>query len=80
MMHAPRDVIAYLSLRRVLREGPDAGAIATWDGWLTQASMLAARITSPHFSVSSAMKLPNSAGETMNGAASASASRALILG
>src|SRR5262249_58285514 len=41
--------------------------------------MLAARITLPHFSVSSAMSLPKSAGEPTSGVLPRSASRALIL-
>src|SRR5262249_14006714 len=44
------------------------------------ALMLAARTTLPHFSVSSAMKVPNWAGDPGNGAAPKSASRALNLG
>src|SRR6516165_512918 len=42
--------------------------------------MLAARITLPHFSVSSAISLPKSAGEPGSSVAPRSASRALILG
>ena len=42
--------------------------------------ILAARITLPHFSVSSAMSLPNSAGEPAKRVPPKSASRALILG
>src|SRR5499426_4220956 len=42
--------------------------------------MLAARITLPHFSVSSAMSLPNSAGVIGIGAPPSSTSRALSLG
>src|SRR6266508_2990972 len=42
--------------------------------------MLAARITLPHFSVSSAMSLLKSAGEPTNAVPPSSASRALILG
>jgi hypothetical protein len=42
--------------------------------------MLAARITLPHFSVSSAMSLPKSAGEPGSTVAPRSTSRALILG
>ena len=42
--------------------------------------MLAARITLPHFSVSSAMSLPKSAGEPASTVPPKSASRALILG
>src|SRR5262249_24347475 len=42
--------------------------------------MLAARITLPHFSVSSPMNLPNSFGEVGNAVAPSSAIRALILG
>ena len=42
--------------------------------------MLAARMTLPHFSVSSAMSLPKSAGESASTIPSMSASRALILG
>jgi hypothetical protein len=42
--------------------------------------MLDARMTLPHFSVSSAMCLPKSAGEPPNGVAPRSASRACILG
>ena len=42
--------------------------------------MLAARITLPHFSVSSAMSLPKSAGEPASTVPPRSASRALILG
>ena len=42
--------------------------------------MLAARITLPHFSVSSAMYLPKSADEPPNGEAPTSASRALSVG
>src|SRR5262249_61706636 len=42
--------------------------------------ILAARITLPHFSVSSAMSLPNSAGDIGIGTPPRSASRALILG
>src|SRR5262245_38821835 len=42
--------------------------------------MLAARITLPHFSVSSAMSLPKSAGEPGSTAPPRSASRAFILG
>jgi hypothetical protein len=44
------------------------------------ALMLAARITLPHFSVSSAMSLPKSAGESTSGALPRLANRALILG
>jgi hypothetical protein len=44
------------------------------------ALMLAARITLPHFSVSSAMNLPKSAGEPASTVAPKSASRALIVG
>src|SRR5262245_15924574 len=44
------------------------------------ALMLAARITLPHFSVSSAMSLPKSAGEPDNAVPPTSASRAFILG
>ena len=42
--------------------------------------MLAARITLPHFSVSSAMSFPKSAGEPLSTLPPKSASRALILG
>src|SRR5712691_12832068 len=42
--------------------------------------MLPARITLPHFSVSSAMCFPKSVGEPENGVPPRSASRALILG
>jgi hypothetical protein len=42
--------------------------------------MLAARITLPHFSVSSAMSLAKSAGESASTSPPRSASRALILG
>src|SRR5262249_37071113 len=42
--------------------------------------MFAARITLPHFSVSSAMSLPKSAGETTSGVTPKTASRAFILG
>jgi hypothetical protein len=42
--------------------------------------MLAARITLPHFSASSLMRLPKSAGEPASAAAPKSASRAFILG
>src|SRR5215470_16148788 len=42
--------------------------------------MLAARITLPHFSASSLMSLPKSAGEPASAAAPKSASRAFILG
>src|SRR6516164_42541 len=42
--------------------------------------MLAARITLPHFSVSSAMSLPKSAGEPASTTPPNSASRALIVG
>src|SRR5438445_11182459 len=42
--------------------------------------MFAARITLPHFSVSSAMSLLKSAGEPVSGVPPRSASRALILG
>src|SRR5262245_30142814 len=41
---------------------------------------LAARITLPHFSVSSAMSFPKSTGEPTSGVPPRSASRALILG
>src|SRR5262249_38941791 len=44
------------------------------------ALMLAARIPLPHFSVSSAMSFPKSAGEPTSGVPPRSASRALILG
>src|SRR5262245_41656366 len=44
------------------------------------ALMLAARITLPHFSVSSAMSLPKSAGESASTSPPRSASRAFILG
>src|SRR6266446_4306117 len=44
------------------------------------ALMLRARMTLPHFSVSSAMSLPKSAGEPGSTVPSRSASRALILG
>src|SRR5499426_1267327 len=44
------------------------------------ALMLRARMTLPHFSVSSAMSLPKSAGEPTNAVPPRSASRALILG
>src|SRR5262249_30701894 len=44
------------------------------------ALMLAARITLPHFSVSSAMSLPKSAGEPASAVPPRSASRAFILG
>ena len=44
------------------------------------ALMLAARITLRHFSVSSAMSLPKSAGESVSTSPPRSASRALILG
>src|SRR5262249_20041935 len=44
------------------------------------ALMLAARSTFPHFSVSSAISLPNSAGEPGSTAAPKSAKRALIIG
>src|SRR5262249_10906873 len=44
------------------------------------ALMLAARITLPHLSVSSAMSLPKSAGEPARAMLPKSASRALILG
>src|SRR5262245_8553944 len=43
------------------------------------ALMLAARITLPHFSVSSAMSLPKSAGEPTSAVLPKSASRALIV-
>jgi hypothetical protein len=42
--------------------------------------MLAARITLPHFSVSSATSLPNSAGDSVREVPPRSASCALILG
>src|ERR1700680_4776266 len=42
--------------------------------------LLAARITLPHFSVSSAMNLPNSAGEVGNTTPPRSASRAFVTG
>ena len=42
--------------------------------------MLAARITLPHFSVSSAISLPNWTGDPGSGVPPKSASRALILG
>ena len=42
--------------------------------------MLAARITLPHFSVSSAMSLPKSAGDPGSALTPSSANRALILG
>src|SRR6476659_9565969 len=42
--------------------------------------MLAARITLPHFSVSSAMSFPKSAGEPLSTAPPKTASRAMILG
>ena len=42
--------------------------------------MLAARMTLPHFSVSAAMSLPRSAGESASTVPPKSASRALILG
>src|SRR5262249_52379965 len=44
------------------------------------ALMLRARMTLPHFSVSSAMSLPKSAGETTSGVTPKTASRAFILG
>ena len=47
---------------------------------ITPASMLAARITLAHFSVSSAINLPKSAGEPVSTTPPASASRALTLG
>ena len=43
------------------------------------ALMLAARITLPHFSVSSAMSLPKSVAEPTSGVLPKSASRALIV-
>src|SRR5262249_2902362 len=48
--------------------------------WDHSGLMLAARITLPHFSVSSAMSLPKSAGESTSGALPTSPSRAFILG
>src|SRR5258707_843889 len=50
------------------------------DGQSHSGLMLFARITLPHFSVSSAMNLPKSAGEPGNTVLPRSASRALILG
>src|SRR5207302_1514941 len=48
---------------------------------LRQSGLRPANFTTlPHFSVSSAMKLPNSAGEPGNGVAPRSVSRALIFG
>src|SRR6516162_244230 len=51
-----------------------------WPGIAYIGLMLAARITLPHFSVSSAMSLPKSAGEPGSTVPPRSASRALILG
>src|SRR5262245_5375987 len=52
-----------------------------WIGLPRQSAlMLAARTTLPHFSVSSAMSLPKSAGETTSGVTPKTASRAFILG
>src|SRR5215470_7010038 len=48
--------------------------------WDYSGLMLAARMTLAHFSVSSAMSLPNSAGEPASGGPPRSKSRALILG
>src|SRR5207247_2248748 len=48
--------------------------------WPHSALMLRARMTLPHFSVSSAMSLPKSAGESASTSPPRSASRALILG
>src|SRR4029450_2858494 len=61
-----------LMKRRVLEFGP---ALPDQSGLI-----LPARITLPHFSVSSEMSLPKSAGEPGSGVAPRSASRAFILG
>ena len=50
------------------------------DGIIYSALMLAARITLPHFSVSSATSFPNSAGVTGMGWPTSSAKRACNLG
>src|SRR5262249_42503870 len=50
------------------------------DATLHSGLMLAARITLPHFSISSATSLPSSAGVATNGIPPRSARRALILG
>ena len=67
--------------------GHDAGVVRVTDamelGSATQAymgSILVARITLPHFSVSAAMNLPKSAGERTSGSLLRSANRALIAG
>src|SRR5262245_3564779 len=74
-------------LRGGLGRFPERGERAARDSVLQadkdrphSALMFAARITLPHFSVSSAMSLPKSAGEPTNAVPPSSASRALILG
>src|SRR6516164_830452 len=49
-------------------------------GWLHSGLMLAARITLAHFSVSSAISIPKSAGDPGSGVPPSSANLALILG
>src|SRR5262249_32247899 len=67
-------------IKSLLRLGP---AISKRDLWNLRCGhsglMLAARITLPHFSVSSAMSLPKSVAEPTSGVLPKSASRALIL-
>src|SRR5262249_53540299 len=63
------------------QSGSRNGIYGTWTGARPySALMLAARITLAHFSVSSAMSLPNSAGELATTPPPRSANRALVLG
>src|SRR5262245_23596701 len=69
----------FVSKRRPRFRG--TGVTEHWIGLPHQSAlMLRARMTLPHFSVSSAMSLPKSAGETTSGVTPKTASRAFILG
>src|ERR1700674_1783359 len=75
-----RHALAHVRNRSKSRGGGPRSSVAQSDPNLPRphsALILAARITLAHFSVSSAMSLPNSAGELGNTAAPRSARRAL---
>src|SRR5262249_3063208 len=77
----PRDELAPFHTRSPRRRDSPNGALWNIDsGWPQSALMLRARMTSPHFSVSSAMSLLKSAGESASTSPPRSASRAFILG
>src|SRR5262249_8627199 len=79
-MPAPTATGAYRKGRRTSAISPNGGYGIPQADRPQSALMLRARMPLPHFSLSSAMSLPKSAGEPTNAVPPSSASRALILG